>query len=369
MKVYKIVLTGGPCGGKSEILEKLIQHYSQQENLKVFVVTETATEVINSGLSFLEMNSPYNFQKIIMERQLNKENTMYTGIDNSPLEEINLVFLDRGLIDNKAYLPAKRSQKDFDSLLQSHSLNEITILDNYDLVIDLISLATTNPEKYECNSNTARYEDVEMAKTIDKKITEAWLGHSNIHHIYPTEEIKQKLEIVLGYIEQLINGKQLKYTQTYQIETPYTIFELLNDNNSKKIDIVDYYLSQSEEENRTIISKRKYKECETFTLITKDNNDNILTRQIIDYNMFQALTGMFGIEKEISKQQYTFIGGTDVYQITCYEGFTTLDVEITNNKENSDLSAFNIIDKIDDFYTFYDTQTKKYTKIKKCGII
>lgn len=369
MKVYKIVLTGGPCAGKSEILEKLIEYYSKKEKIKVFTITETATEVINSGLSFMEMDNPYNFQKIILERQLNKEITLYRGLEHMPLEETNLIFLDRGIIDNKAYLPIQRAEEDFKNLLQERNLNELNILDSYDLVIDLISLATTNPEKYECISNAARYESADTAKMVDRRITKAWLGHNNIRHIYPTEQINEKLALVQNYIEQLLNENQQKATQTYLIDTPHILLKLLNTNNSKKIEITNYHIGLFEENTRTIIQKRSYNGAQTLMLMMKDSLGNMINSQIISDKTFQMITEISGMEKVINKEQYTFVYGPQVYTITCYGDFTTLDVEITNNVEHPDLSAFNIIGTIDNFELFYDECQKKHSKTKKYGII
>ena len=90
MNTFKIVLTGGPCAGKSKILERLIKHYSTEEN-KIFVVPETASEVLASGIKFLEVDDSFNFQDIILDRQLNKEQTLYRGMEHIPLKDNKLL--------------------------------------------------------------------------------------------------------------------------------------------------------------------------------------------------------------------------------------------------------------------------------------
>lgn len=42
MAIHKIVLTGGPCGGKSTGLSKIEQELTEK-GYKVFIVPETAT--------------------------------------------------------------------------------------------------------------------------------------------------------------------------------------------------------------------------------------------------------------------------------------------------------------------------------------
>mgnify|MGYP003304886190 CR=1 FL=1 len=53
--VKRIVLTGGPGSGKTSVLEKINQVYSS-EGYKVIIVPETATELMNNGITFKEYN-------------------------------------------------------------------------------------------------------------------------------------------------------------------------------------------------------------------------------------------------------------------------------------------------------------------------
>ena len=45
----RIVLTGGPGSGKTTVLNSIVNIYSSL-GVKVIVVSETATEIINSGI-------------------------------------------------------------------------------------------------------------------------------------------------------------------------------------------------------------------------------------------------------------------------------------------------------------------------------
>ena len=71
--VKRIVLTGGPCAGKTTILSKIEQDLCEK-GYKVFVVRESATELISGGItphdSGVGMKS---FQKLILMYQYQKE--------------------------------------------------------------------------------------------------------------------------------------------------------------------------------------------------------------------------------------------------------------------------------------------------------
>ena len=59
-RIYKLVLTGGPCGGKTTGQAKLATFF---ENLgwKVFRVPETATVLMSGGIAFGELNEEQIF--------------------------------------------------------------------------------------------------------------------------------------------------------------------------------------------------------------------------------------------------------------------------------------------------------------------
>ena len=371
MNTFKVVLTGGPCAGKSKILKRLIEYYSTDEN-KIFVVPETASEVLASGIKFVEVDDSLNFQDIIIDRQLNKERTLYRGMMHIPLKENNLVFLDRGLIDNKAYL---KTQYQFDILLERYDLEEIAILDSYDLVIDLISLATTDPELFmrECTSNEYRYEDLKGAQEVDKKTTQAWLGHRNVKYIYPTETIEEKTDIVIGYINDLINHRQKKNTEMYLIEEPMDLFVKLNDENSKKIEVIDCYLNKEQKcisNTKTILRKRFYKDYESKLMIQINEDGSTIEETVINQELWDYYVNLYGIEKEVKKIEYTTNELGSVCKITCYDDFTTLELPRTNyKKEMNILNNFSIIENIENFEEFYDKRNKQVQKKKKYGNI
>ncbi len=54
-RVYKLVLTGGPCGGKTTAQAKLATFF-ESVGWKVFRVPETATVLMSGGIAFGELN-------------------------------------------------------------------------------------------------------------------------------------------------------------------------------------------------------------------------------------------------------------------------------------------------------------------------
>ena len=62
MKITKIVITGGPCGGKTTAMGKIQKKFSRA-GYKVLFIAETATELITGGVAPWTLVSNEEYQK------------------------------------------------------------------------------------------------------------------------------------------------------------------------------------------------------------------------------------------------------------------------------------------------------------------
>ena len=203
--VKRIVLTGGPCAGKSSSLE-LIELYLKKKGYIVYIVKESATELINSGIKPFGDNAVdmVSFQDIIFQYQIQKE-VLVDEVCKKFNDDKDIVILyDRGLMDNKAYI----NQLDFDKLLLKYNLSEEVILNRYDLVIHLESAA--KGKWYTKENNKARYEDRERAIEMDDKIFDAWSKHDNLIRVINYENFKDKQDKILEICENTLNKNGVK---------------------------------------------------------------------------------------------------------------------------------------------------------------
>ena len=65
-KITKIVLTGGPCAGKTTAMN-WIQNNFVKQGYKVLFIQETATELITGGFTPWEARTNVDFQEILIE--------------------------------------------------------------------------------------------------------------------------------------------------------------------------------------------------------------------------------------------------------------------------------------------------------------
>ena len=194
--IHKFVITGGPCGGKTTALEILKQHFTSL-GFKVFIIPEAATEIVSLGLSFGEI-STNNFQDFVIKRMLHSEDCVENIAKN--FSENVIIFCDRGLLDNKAYMP----YEDFIKVLANNGLTEKEAIDRYNAVFHLVTAANGAENYYTLSNNTVRFESLEEAKELDKKTLNAWNIHDNLKIIDNSSNFEEKVNRLINEITNLM---------------------------------------------------------------------------------------------------------------------------------------------------------------------
>lgn len=94
-RLYKLVLTGGPCGGKTTGQARLSTFF---ENMgwKVYRVPETATVLIGGGVKFQDLceEEVFRFQEDLIKTMMQIEQTFFDLASSSTVN--TLVICDRG---------------------------------------------------------------------------------------------------------------------------------------------------------------------------------------------------------------------------------------------------------------------------------
>lgn len=327
MNLIKIALTGGPCAGKTTVFEA-IRIYLENKGIKVITVSETATELINSGISPNDTKNIMDFQDIIYGLQKHKEEMVSKGLDIYKNEETCVMLFDRGIIDNKAYLA---NQAEYDYLLAKYNDSEIDLLDSYDYVINLFSLASCNEQKYNLTSNQARFENKDEAKKLDQRTAEAWIGHKNIKVFNSNIPLEEEVQLVLEHVDNIINGTVIKKLQRYTINKDKTDFSVYNDDNSKTINIKDIYLNNSTHDGLNyIITESTYKERKSYLFSIVKESENItvdLYHKKINLQERSSLLAKYGVSEIEDRVELTFIENRQPFKIKFYEDFTILELE------------------------------------------
>ncbi len=244
--ITKIVLTGGPCAGKTTALS-WINNYFTKIGYTVLFVPEVATELISNGVAPWTCGSNYEYQLLQFKLQKFKEKIFEDGAKTMNNNRI-LIVCDRGLLDNKAYMKNVEFKRALDEL----NMSETKERDSYDAVFHLVTAAKGKENVYTLDNNKARTESVEEAKKIDDKIISAWTGHPHFRVIDNSTEFEEKLERLLKEISSFLGEPE-----PYEIERKYLISypdikKLENMDNCTKVEITQTYLKSEDGKERRV---------------------------------------------------------------------------------------------------------------------
>jgi len=225
--IYKIVLTGGPCGGKSQALpylrkgmkklrEVICNTYlinffcvppllvAEDAGFKAFTVPEAATIIFSNGAEWdtLTDAARFNSVSVTMKTQIALENS-FESIAKHHMRPA-VIFCDRGVLDNEAYVP----QQAFWSMIMHDNEWNLPLLRErrYDLVVHMTSTAIGAEHAYSRSNNAARRETVQQAAELDKRILNGYIGHPHVNIMDNGTDFETKIKragnVVLDYLSQ-----------------------------------------------------------------------------------------------------------------------------------------------------------------------
>ena len=335
--VKKIVLTGGPCAGKTTALAKIEQDLISL-GYKVFVVGESATELIKSGVRPFgdKCLNLVEFQKIIMLYQYQKEE-VYDKVSEQYDSDNVVIIYDRGLLDNKAYISDKefREVLRYISYIKGKKITEEDLIDRYDMVIHLVTAADGKREAYTLENNNTRTEGIEEAISLDRNTMRAWLKHPNLKIIDNEESFNTKIDNAMEKIYELLNNPiRLRTQLKFKVELEDNILEQIK-NNSIFLDIEQIYLKNSfcEERIRRVISEGNMNYYYTKQIKKEDGESEVLINKRISKEEYNLLKSTCEIDRIIHKKRYAFIINKQYYRLDEYEDYFILELEITDKNK------------------------------------
>lgn len=95
----------------------------------------------------------------------------------------------------------------FEKVLRTNGWNAVDLRDTrYHQVIHLITAADGAEEYYNTEDNPCRTEGVELARELDKKTAEAWIGHPYIDVIDNSTDFEAKMIRMINVSSMVIQN-------------------------------------------------------------------------------------------------------------------------------------------------------------------
>ena len=331
-EIHKIVITGGPCGGKTSALTR-IQTALSHLGYTVLVVPETATALISGGVAPWTCGSNEEYQKCQMTMQMQKERIFEQAASTMSSDKI-LIVCDRGEMDNKAYM----TDEEFSNVLDYLGMSEAELRDGYDAVFHLVTAAKGAEKFYTLENNGARYETIEQARELDDKFIEAWTGHPYLRVVDNRTDFEGKLRHLIREISYFL-GELAPYELERKFLIDYPDEAWLDSlPNCQKVPIVQYYL-RSEPDQEIRIRQRGASGEAIFTLTEKAINGTYkhlvrqrrLTEREYEMLLLQADPKMRMIEK--TRYCLTYEGQYfEIDLFPCWDDQAIAEIELSSEE-------------------------------------
>ena len=307
----RIVLTGGPCAGKTTALVKIIEHFSSL-GYKVFIIPEVPTLFSQAGMDYLTDNHAffYEGEKATLEMQLALEDK-FTRIAET-ITTPTIIVCDRGTMDISAYM-------------KPEMWNEITagvgtcsekLRARYDAVLHLVSAADGAEQFYTTANNAERTEGLELAREVDKKVIQAWSEHPHIRVINNHENFDTKINRVIQEISNILEiPQQIVEERKYIVRLTSDIPDAIES------EIIQTYLT-SDPRSEVRLRRRTLNGVSVNVRTTKKtlaNNAQVVTERQIDNNLYESLMRQADpYRQSIHKIRKTFIWRGQFFELDTY---------------------------------------------------
>lgn len=197
-RIFSLVLTGGPCAGKSSAALR-VREKGRERGWTVFFVTETATQLIEAGVTKAVCASAETFQRCVFAMQLAREEQYLAMARAVPARRVLVVF-DRGLLDGAAYV----GKEAFEGLLEGAGIARDEALGRYDAVVHLESAAKGGGANYLTSNNAARTETACEAAAADDAVLRAWEGHPCRRLVRSRDTFEEKMDELAAVLDGLL---------------------------------------------------------------------------------------------------------------------------------------------------------------------
>ena len=196
--MIKIVLTGGPCGGKTVVQSAIKKEFGDL----AILVPEIATLLINNGFPAPGKEFRWNkewdllFSDTILPLQLSFEKAcLMTAKKNC-----RLMICDRGVLDVAAHFYGGTA-----AFCKWYGLSEKDLLLRYEAVVHLKSMAVIDPCSYGKSNNDARFGSLSYAKRVERMTRIVWAKHPNRIIIGGQEGIEGKISTTINFVRSMMS--------------------------------------------------------------------------------------------------------------------------------------------------------------------
>ena len=196
--IKNIIITGGPCAGKTSA----VSHLERVFGGGIMTVPDVARH-IQQAFPRPEMQADVGTKLAVMRHlrtaaaRIQEElETAYVTVGRKL--SVKVIVYDGGVLDGAAYWPEGTG-----NFLSEMKLRKDEVCGQYRAIIHLQSLAVSQPEIYQKLRREHRHAPTSEAQLADQIIRQVWSSHTN-HHLITTESTEPDVQQKVVELVQLL---------------------------------------------------------------------------------------------------------------------------------------------------------------------
>lgn len=354
-QVSVVVITGGPCAGKSTFMA-VARQYLEDRGFRVAIQPEVATEFITSGFSPVGgWKDPLLFQNRLLSYMIDREDMYKDMLLEQDTEKPLVLLCDRGVLDAIAYV-GREVFAEVVSNVSSGPYGEgaVEILSSrYVGVVHLVTAADGAEDFYTLANNSARSESPEVARDLDQRTVAAWMTHPHLTIIDNRTGFEEKmhraltsLSRVLGMPIPLEKERKFKVLNFDQVVLPQ---------GTVRVEILQTYLTNGSDGAERRVRSRTVDGSTSFYFTRKlDQGEKGVRgeeeRQISREEYEEFLREHDPDTTPVKKVRFVFSYGGHVMELDVYESpvrdLVVLEVEVGDMQEEISLPPYLLVEEV-----------------------
>jgi len=348
MPLFKFILTGGPCGGKTTAIARL-SSFLRERGFEVIACAEVYTILASNGMSsgfYSTDGMDTVIQNSVLDIQLSLEDSLERVLKARGKPAVLLC--DRGPMDGKAYLSDEKWQQ----ILDQRGVAEADLRDTrYNAVFHMVTAADGASSFYTLENNQARRETREQALDLDRRTQKCWLGHAHMYVLDNSSDFEHKLQRLVNIVSRLVglptnlSRRSAKYLLRQRPDT--TLFP--KDVEFHRFEVEKVYVVVQDDNGRgaysfirkrTTVNKDGKKQGSIYQLtdVTKNDEEEFETKRIISAKEYKASYKSRDLSRYIVRQErISFLYKLQSFTIHIYNtpspGLCILHAQVENNNK------------------------------------
>lgn len=331
--LYKFVISGGPCGGKTTALARVFS-YLRERNFEVINVPEAYTILNSNGMSF-DFFTTEGMSQIIQGTVLDVMLTLEDGVERvlKARGKPAVMICDRGTMDGSVYV----SPQEFQNIMDERNTDIVQLRDNrYDAAFHMVTAADGAEPYYTLENNKVRHESKEDARKADRLTQRAWCGHPHLYVIDNSTDFEGKMNRLVDIIAKVVGlpsnlkRRSAKYllksrpdVSKFPTEIDFQIFEV------EKVYLQLFNIA-SDDDGYNFIRRRSSVDRSTgkvlgsvyqITSVKRASNDELIEqKRIISSREYSAAYETRDLQRHIVRQRrISFLYEKQSFNVHMYE--------------------------------------------------